>query len=154
MRDRCVYNLNFLLRITLGLIFVWAGLSKMPDPVRFAGIIENYRILPMYFVNFLAITLPWVEVLSGCLLLAGYLVRGSLVIINFLMVVFITALSLNIFRGIDINCGCFSLEANYRKGMYQSLLLDLPILAVGLCVLFFSLKSGSGPRFCGIVKKR
>ncbi len=140
------------LRMLLGLVFVWAASNKIMDPGGFAAIIENYMILPDYLINIVAVILPWLEGLCGLLLIAGYLVRGSTVIINLLLIVFIIALSLNIFRGIDINCGCFSLDVTSSTGMYHSLLWNLPILAVGLWLFFFSLKSGNAPRLCEIIK--
>ncbi|OQY04689.1 MAG: hypothetical protein B6I22_09040 [Desulfobacteraceae bacterium 4572_123] len=114
------------LRMMLGLIFVWAASSKILDPGGFA---------------------------CGLLLITGYLVRGSAVIVNLMLTVFIIALSLNIFRGIDINCGCFSQEAQSGTNMYSSLLWNLPMLAVGLWVLFFSCKSGNSLRLCETEKK-
>lgn len=134
-------SLYIFLRMLLGVIFIWAASDKIMDPRGFAVIIGNYMILPDYLINIVAVILPWLEGLCGLLLITGYLVRGSTIIINLLLIVFIIALSLNIFRGIDINCGCFSLEAKYSTTMYYSLLWNLPILAAGLWVLFFSFKS-------------
>ena len=145
-------SLYVFLRMLLGLVFVWAASNKIMDPGGFAAVIENYMILPDYLINIVAVLLPWLEALCGLLLITGYLVRGSTVIVNLLLIVFISALSLNIFRGIDINCGCFSLEVNSDMNMYHSLLWDLPVLAVGLWLFFFSLKSGNAPRLCEIVK--
>lgn len=137
------------LRMMLGLVFVWAASGKIMDPGGFAAVIENYMLLPEYLINIVAVILPWIEVLCGLLLITGCLVRASALIVNLLLTVFIIALSLNIFRGIDINCGCFSLEMHSRTGMYYSLLRDLPLLGVGLWVFFYSLRSGNSPRLYG-----
>jgi len=141
------------LRMVLGLIFVWAASNKIVDPGGFAANIENYLILPNYLINFVAVILPWVEALCGLLLITGYFVRGSAVIVNLMLTVFIIALSLSIFRGIDINCGCFSQKAQSGTNMYSSLLWNLPMLAAGLWVLFFSFKSGNSLRLCETGKK-
>ncbi len=128
--------LYIFLRMLLGLVFVWAASSKIMDPNGFAIIIKNYMILPDYLINTFAVVLPWLEALCGLLLITGYLVRGSAVLVNLLLTVFILALSLNIFRGIDINCGCFSLGTKSRTNIYYSLLRDLPLLALGVWVFF------------------
>jgi uncharacterized membrane protein YphA (DoxX/SURF4 family) len=127
-------SLYIFLRMVLGLVFVWAASSKIMDPNGFAAIIQNYMILPDYLINTVAVVLPWLEALCGILLITGYLVHGSAFIVNMLLIVFIFALSLNIFRGVDINCGCFSLGTNSRTDMYSSLLRDLPLLALGIWV--------------------
>ena len=124
------------LRMSLGLVFVWAASSKIMDPNGFATIIQNYMILPDCLINTFAVVLPWIEALCGLLLITGYFVRGSAFIVNMLLIVFILAISLNIYRGIDINCGCFSLGTKSRAGMYYSLLRDLPLLALGVWVFF------------------
>ncbi len=128
--------LYIFLRMLLGLVFVWAASNKIMDPNGFAIIIKNYMILPDYLINTFAVVLPWLEALCGLLLITGYLVRGSAVLVNLLLTVFILALSLNIFRGIDINCGCFSLGTKSRTNIYYSLLRDLPLLALGIWVFF------------------
>ena len=127
-------SLYIFLRMALGLVFVWAASSKILDPNGFAAIIKNYMILPDYLINTVAVVLPWLEALCGILLITGYLVHGSAFIVNILLIVFIFALSLNIFRGVDINCGCFSLGTNSHTDMYSSLLRDLPLLALGIWV--------------------
>jgi hypothetical protein len=54
-----------------------------------------------------AICLPWVELLSGSLLVLGLWMQGSILILSGLMVVFIGALGINLARGLDVHCGCF-----------------------------------------------
>jgi len=132
--------LSIVLRVFLGLVFVWASWGKILDPAGFAIIIQNYRILPAWAVNPTALVLPWIEILSGLSLLTGWFMRGSLLIINFLLLVFAVAFIINIQKGIDINCGCFSLTPETAKGMYCYLLRDLLLLCAGLWVFFFEIK--------------
>jgi uncharacterized membrane protein YphA (DoxX/SURF4 family) len=40
--------LNLILRIILGLIFIFSGVEKISNPVEFAQSIENYRLLPIF----------------------------------------------------------------------------------------------------------
>jgi putative oxidoreductase len=121
------------LRIFLGGVFVWAGWVKIDDPQGFAAIIGNYQLLPGPLVNPLSVLLPWIEVLCGVLLVAGAWVDGSLLIVNALMVVFMAALVSTWIRGIDVDCGCFSVAMTENGADYLTdILRDAVLLAIGL----------------------
>jgi len=99
--------LLFLIRIILGFIFIYAGIEKISDPEGFALSISNYRLLPIWTVNIFAITLPWIELIAGLLLLFGILVKENSSIILFFLCVFTIAVIISLFRGLNIECGCF-----------------------------------------------
>lgn len=125
------------LRILLGIIFLWSSWDKIFDPHGFASIIENYKILPGAWVNTVAVGLPWIEAFCGILLVTGRLVKGSLAIINSLMIIFIAALAWNQYRGIDIHCGCFSVAVQRRQETYiPNIMRNLAILVSGLWIMF------------------
>lgn len=138
----------FILRILLGLVFIWASWSKIVAPDSFAGIIQSYQILPQHMVNPVAILLPWVEAACGICLLSGYLVKGSALIVDILMIVFILALAFNSYRGIDVACGCFSVSDPGEKISVFTIARDLSLLAVGVWILYYRLKTDyAGPKF-------
>ena len=95
------------LRIVLGCVFIYASLDKIKHPDLFAEAVYNYQLLPEVAVNLVAISLPWLELLSGILLVLGLWMEGSILILSGLMVVFIGALGINLARGLDVHCGCF-----------------------------------------------
>lgn len=128
-------------RILLGAVFIWASWSKIMEPNNFAGVIQSYQILPQQMVNPVAILLPWVEAACGLCLLSGYLVKGSVLIFDILMIIFILALTFNIYRGIDVACGCFSVAAPGEKITIFTIARDLSLLAVGLWILYYRLKT-------------
>ena len=101
-------RLHLLVRLALGLVFVYASLDKIANPADFALIVKNYRLLPFDAINLVAVLLPWVELVAGLLLIFGLVTRGSSLLISVLLAVFIVALGINVSRGLDINCGCFS----------------------------------------------
>ena len=138
-------RLAILLRTLLGLVFIVASWNKIADPQAFARVIANYMILPPSWVNPAAVTLPLIEMVCGLLLLTGRLVHGSLLIVNLLMVIFIAALLANFFRGINIDCGCFSLETGHQAAMAEYIARDLFILGAGLWVLRHRFKTGPPP---------
>lgn len=137
MKSRRLAHLDLLLRTVLGLVFIAASWNKIADPQAFARVIANYMILPASLINAAAVILPVVEMLCGILLVTGRLVAGSALIVNLLMTVFIAALAANVFRGININCGCFSLETGHRSEMVHYIVRDLFLLGTGLWVLCF-----------------
>ncbi|MBW7996428.1 MAG: hypothetical protein FVQ81_07670 [Candidatus Glassbacteria bacterium] len=91
----------------VGLVFVLASLYKIVSPAQFARIVDNYQILPPATVNFTAIVLPWLELISGLLLLAGLVRGGASLVLAGLTLVFIAAISFNLIRGVEFDCGCF-----------------------------------------------
>jgi uncharacterized membrane protein YphA (DoxX/SURF4 family) len=99
-------------RIVLGGVFIYASLDKIRNPELFAEAVYNYQLSPEVAVNLVALWLPWLELLSGGLLLLGVWVRGSTLILSGLMVVFLTALGINLARGLDIHCGCFTTQGS------------------------------------------
>ena len=142
-RLQCVNEnrLYVILRILLGIVFVWASWNKIADPESFARIIQNYRILPPVFVNPTALILPWLEAACGIFLITGYFVRGSAFIVDILLTMFILVFIINFFRGIDANCGCFSLTLKETKGFYRYLIRDLLFLCTGLWIFFYRIRT-------------
>jgi uncharacterized membrane protein YphA (DoxX/SURF4 family) len=94
-------------RIVLGLIFVFAGAEKIADPKSFAISISNYRLLPILTINFFAITLPWIELVAGILLILGISVKENSSILFSMLLVFTIAITISLLRGLSIDCGCY-----------------------------------------------
>ncbi len=120
--------------ILLGALFVYAGALKAWDPVRFAGNIENYHVLPWAVSVRLAFYLPWLEIICGLALIFRRLYSGALAILLSLMLVFIGATIAAKMRGLDINCGCFG-HISDQLSFAWHMALDFAILT-GLCGLF------------------
>lgn len=135
-------HLTTAVRVLLGGVFVYASISKIADPVTFAGSVAAYRILP-YFASYLvAAVLPWLELFCGLLLILGTRVRGSAVIVGALNLVFIAALASAIARGLDIDCGCFRHVG--KSSPWTALLRDLVLLAMTAAVLKGEAKKEKG----------
>ena len=98
-------------QIALGAIFVAAAWPKIVDPPSFAHMIYNYRILPAGLINISALTMPWVELVTGLCLILGLWVKPARWIIGAMLVVFMIAISINLARGNAIDCGCFDTSA-------------------------------------------
>jgi putative oxidoreductase len=94
-------------RIALGALFVFSGAAKVYDPGEFATEVQKYNLLPWVPGVILALYLPWLEILCGLLLALKKFERGALLVIIGLLIIFTVALASAMFRGLDIDCGCF-----------------------------------------------
>jgi uncharacterized membrane protein YphA (DoxX/SURF4 family) len=123
-------------RVIVGLVFIYASLDKIAHPAEFARIVNNYRLLPHELINLAAILLPWIELGAGLLLLLGLFSRGSSLIISVMLVIFIAAISYNLARGLDFNCGCFSTGSDGMVIGWTKIGQNVILLALSLHALF------------------
>jgi len=98
--------LSYALRVYLGYFFIYASLSKIPRSAQFAEAIANYQLIPYMFVNFVALVLPWIELVAGIFLIIGFKLRSSTIMIGILLIMFDVMLLINIYWGAPIACGC------------------------------------------------
>jgi putative oxidoreductase len=125
-----------ILDFIIGAIFIYAGVIKALDPVRFANDIDNYKTIPWFIGVRLAFYLPWLEIFCGVALILRFLYRGGLSILTSLTGIFIAATVAAKVRGLDITCGCFG-HASQHWSFSQHLALDLAIFGA-LLTLYFS----------------
>ncbi len=101
---------QLVLRLLLGGFFVYASLDKIWSPAAFARVVYQWQASGPLLSNLVAVTLPWVELLAGTLLVLGVWKRESALVIALLLCVFLVAAGSVLARGIDVeNCGCTSL---------------------------------------------
>ena len=94
-------------RIAVGLVFVWAAVPKLIDPLTFARDIENYRIVEGTFAAEVAVWLPPFELFLGLSLITGFFARASSTICGLMLLGFMAAMISALTRGINLDCGCF-----------------------------------------------
>jgi len=121
-------------RLGVGGLFLYAGISKGLDPRAFAGEVAAYRLLPYRFNLLVAASLPWLEIVSGGLLLFGRKVQPAALVLCVLEVSFAVVLTLSIIRGLTISCGCFG--AGSDIALPWALLRDLVLIALTLPLCF------------------
>jgi putative oxidoreductase len=103
-------HVQLVLRLLLGGFFVYASLDKIASPAAFARIVYQWQVSGPLASNLVAVTLPWIELVAGALLIAGVWRREAALVIALLLAVFLAAASSVLARGIDVeNCGCTSL---------------------------------------------
>ena len=123
-------------RVILAVVFLLASAGKISEPESFAVAISNYKILPLFAVNFLAIVLPWIELIFGIFLLFGICVKECSVVFSLLLLVFIILIFISIFRGLDINCGCFGTIEGQHVGIVK-VLENFLLLSLGVHLMLF-----------------
>lgn len=126
-------RIYILIRCITGIIFIYAGVSKLFDTEVFAALINAYGIFPDALVMLSALGLPVLEIMAGTGLIFD--IRGSLIIITALLIMFIAVLGYGIFLGLDIDCGCFGPddpETEAYHGLRTTLYRDIFILIVTL----------------------
>ena len=126
-----------LLRMALGLVFLYAAWDKIVDPMAFAKILRNYQILPDMAVSAAALVLPWIEVVVGMCLLTGFVARGASLSASLMMAVFLAAMAWAWHKGIATQCGCFTTKADDPISPL-TFVRDGALLALSLAVMTHS----------------
>jgi uncharacterized membrane protein YphA (DoxX/SURF4 family) len=108
-------KLSLVLRTIAAVVFLYAGWQKMGAPQEFADSIAAYQLVPTELINLVAMVLPPLELIVGCMLLIGWQKRVSAFSALILTGVFMVALVSAILRGLAIGCGCFG-EITSTKG--------------------------------------
>ncbi len=125
-------------RLILGGVFVFAAWDKILHPDQFAQIVLNYKLMPDMTINLMAIFLPWLELIAGVLLILGIFVKETAGILAALLVVFIVAIGINLARGLDFDCGCFTTSADQKSASYLLIIRDIALLIPAAHVMLFS----------------
>jgi putative oxidoreductase len=129
--------LAFAARLYLGLIFVTASWHKLMEPGSFALDIATYQILPLALVNPMAIILPWVEIVSGLMLIVGFRTRAAASLIAGMMLMFTVAIAIAVGKGLDMSCGCFASQGAAEDPIsWGTIARDTGWLLLGVYVLF------------------
>ena len=94
-------------RLVTGVVWIWAGLLKLPHPEESVQAVRAYQLLPGDVAITVGHLLPVLEVVVGACLVLGLLTRGAAVVSGLLFVAFIVGIISVWARDISIDCGCF-----------------------------------------------
>jgi len=127
------------LRIVLGVVFLYAAYTKLREPwLVFAMSIDAYQLLPEWAVLTLGRTLPWAELLLGVLLIAGIGLRYAAAASTLLLGGFFAVMVHAFAKGLTIDCGCFGLGEPISS---RTLLRDGALLALSGLVTFLAIRA-------------
>ncbi len=99
--------LPLLARLVVGVVWLWAGLAKLADPLGSVRAVQAYDLLPTGLTEPVGYALPAVEVVVGLALVLGVMTRGAAVLSVLLFVAFVVGIASAWARGLEIDCGCF-----------------------------------------------
>lgn len=137
MIDKIINNtvLVLIARIVIALMFIIVGVGKIAHPEEFAREISNYQLLPILFINPLAIILPWLEVITGMMILFGIQIRANAFIVSLMLITFTTAIIIAVAKGLSIDCGCYSQIAAQKVGL-PKILENTGLIILSLILVF------------------
>lgn len=128
--------LGVAIRVAMAVTFIWACIHKIANPYEFGLQVATYQILPLHLINLQAIILPWVELIVGILLIAGFMTRASALVTMGMNVMFIVAISLALSADLHLQCGCFA-SAEAGSEMDSSLIVrDSIFLVLGAVLVY------------------
>ena len=135
---------EWLVRLGLCGLFLYAGISKLGDPAAFAQDVSHYRVLPDALAPLVAVALPVLEVVTAiALLLPGY-VRGGAALSALMLFGFALGMAQAKLRGIDLECGCFGTDSG-AKVSWGKVALNGGLAILSLWIMRFS-PAGSRPK--------
>lgn len=121
-------------RLVLAWVFIWAAIPKLQDPVAFSASIEGFRIVSGSLAMWVAIILPWLELVVGLGLITPWLRQASACTMASLLLLFVALHASAWTRGLDINCGCFG-ESTESLGYHWLILRNLALLLITIFIL-------------------
>ncbi|KAA0024092.1 MauE/DoxX family redox-associated membrane protein [Antrihabitans cavernicola] len=98
---------SLLARLGLAAVWLFSGWLKAADPTQTKVAVGAYQLLSDDLVGPVAVTLPFIEIGLGLLLLIGLGVRVTAVVSALVLLVLIGAIVSAWSRGLSIDCGCF-----------------------------------------------
>lgn len=105
-RSAAVAFWALLARLVVGGLFVVTGVAKLQSLSKFAEEIQNYELAPIWATPLMAVTLPWLEVVAGGLLVLTVWRREARWTVATLLVVFTVAKAVLYASGFPGSCGC------------------------------------------------
>ena len=131
---------SFVVQMSLGLVMLFAGMSKIFEPGGARDSILGYRLgFSNTVATILGYAMPIGEIIIGFMLLTGIYARLAAWASSLLMVIFIIAIVQVWARGYSIDCGCFgnggNLDPEGRHLRYTlEVLRDIVFAAMGMLI--------------------
>jgi uncharacterized membrane protein YphA (DoxX/SURF4 family) len=119
-------------RFALGGIFLLAGAAKLPRHDEFVHVVRRYEIGPPRLSELVARWLPLFEIVCGTLVLVGLATPLAAGAVAAALVVFSVAVTVNLLRGREIDCGCTG--TSFAKKISWSLVARDVVLAAAAVV--------------------
>lgn len=135
-------------RVTAGAVLALSGyLKAVRHPAEFEATLASYWFFPGVLLAPLARIVPWLELVVGLFLAAGYFTRATALAGAALYMGFVGVLGQAILRKLPLkDCGCFG-QAGPHLQPIQALSLDVVMVVFCLLVFFDREKNLSADRW-------
>ena len=126
---------SLLALLLLAAVFAAAAVAKLREPDVFAGVVEQYGLLPRVLVRPFAYALPVVELAAALGLLLPVSRAPAAALLILLLLGFAAAMAINLARGrSDIDCGCF-IGVQKQRISWTLVVRNLVLAGFGLTLL-------------------
>jgi uncharacterized membrane protein YphA (DoxX/SURF4 family) len=129
-------QLQRILHLLFGGVFVYAGIMKAWNPMVFLDDVRSFALLPDPYAAMLSMFLPWLEIFAGLAVIVGVLRKAGLVVLNLSLLMFLGAIVIAWMRGTDIRCGCFGGSSDAASSYIELIIRDLVLLNLGIWLAF------------------
>lgn len=138
MNPRLLELISLLSRLFVAGVFLYAAYNKVWEPAKFAASVATYDMVPLWAVNAVSVTMVWLEILVGTMLLLGLQTRAAAVWASALLVFFTGLMLYAGITGAGFDCGCFpgGGEAAAHQAGYEGALRDALFLLPALWVVW------------------
>ena len=104
--------LTKMLAITVGTIFGFAGIAKLPNLKAFKILVKSYGVMPVWMSDISSTMLPFIEILLGLALIIPprlpYQLEVASILVVFFQIIFLAFLFYGLYKNKVLdNCGCF-----------------------------------------------
>jgi protein-disulfide isomerase len=133
--------LGTVVRLFLGVVWIWAGWSKLHSPRTFVQTVRAYDATPEWLSKAIGYGLPVLEICLGVLLVVGVAVRIAAAASAALYVVFLIGVIQAAARDIRLECGCFGGHGGLTTGTTHytlDILRDIGLLALAAFLVVWS----------------
>ena len=130
------FDIYDLFRLVIGSVLIFAAVPKIINPLDFAFSLSGYQLFPKSLLPFIAVIVPYMELIIGIMILTGYKIEGALVIAMGMFTLFIFSLLWAISLDLDINCGCYGQELGEKSNLWLRVGEDVIYLLA--CIIIFN----------------
>jgi len=142
--------LGTLIRLALGVIWIWAAWEKLRGPRTFVQAVRAYDATPEWMSKAIDYGLPTLEFCIGIMLIVGVAVRLAAILSTVLLVVFLIGIVQAAARDIKISCGCFGGGGATDNTRYAlEILRDLGLLVLAVYLVLWSYTFFSVDQYLG-----
>lgn len=139
---RLVQPAGLVVRVFLGVIWIWAAWEKLRSPRVFLLAVRAYDATPEWLSKAIAYGLPVLEFSLGVLLILGVVVRLAAIVSGVLLVVFLIGIVQAAARGLKLDCGCFGGGGETNQTQYTlEILRDVGLLVLAGYLVIWSMTS-------------